>query len=290
MLNLTKIFSLFNTQPNRPSVSPASFKHVGQVLYSRGFKFGENGPIKIWVHFWPPGPRWLNLTKIFSLFNTQPNRPRASPASFKHVGQVLYSRGFKFAENGPIKIWVHFGLQVRGGWIWRKVLVFNTQPNRPNTSPASFKHVGRSSTQGASNLGKTGRSKFGSILAYRSAVVEFDQNFLVFNTQPNRPRAYPASFKHVGQVLYSRGFKFGKNGPIKICVNFGLQVRGGWIWPKFLVFSTHNPIGLGPPLQVPSMYCRSSTQGACNLGKTGWSKFGSILASRSAVVEFDQNF
>ena len=115
---MTKIFSLFNTQPNRPRASPASFKHVGQVLYSRGFKFGENnqkadqnlGP------FWPgPGPRWLNLTKIFCLFNTQLNRPRASSASFKHVGQVLYSRGFKFGENGPIKIWVHFGLQIRGG-------------------------------------------------------------------------------------------------------------------------------------------------------------------------------
>ena len=117
-LNLTKIFSLFNTQPNRPRASPASFNHVRQVLYSRGFKFRENGPMKVWVHFgpfWPPGPRWLNLTKIFSLFNTQPNRPRASPANFKHVGQVLYSRGFKFRENGPIKIWVHFGLQVCGG-------------------------------------------------------------------------------------------------------------------------------------------------------------------------------
>ena len=147
--------------------------------------------------FWIPGPRWLNLTKIFSLFNKQPNRPRASPASFKHVGQVLYSRGFKFGENGPTKIWVHFGLQVRGGWIWPKFLVFNTQPNRNNTSPASFKHV--------------------------------------------------------GQVLYSRGFKFGENGPIKIWVHFGLQVSGGWIWPKFLVFSTHNLIGLGPPLQVSSM-------------------------------------
>ena len=92
---MTKIFSLFNTQLNRPRASPASFKHVGQVLYSRGFKFGEKGEIK----FWPPGPQWLNLTKIFSLFNTQPNRPRASPASFKHVGQVFYSRGFKFGEN-----------------------------------------------------------------------------------------------------------------------------------------------------------------------------------------------
>ena len=65
--------------------------------------------------FWPPGPRWLNLTKMFSLFNTQHNRPRASIEIFKHVGQVLYSRDFKFGENGPIKIWVHFGLQVRGG-------------------------------------------------------------------------------------------------------------------------------------------------------------------------------
>ena len=65
--------------------------------------------------FWPPGPRWLNLTKINSLFNTQPKRRRASPASFKHVGHILYSRGFKLLENKPMKIWVHFGLQVRGG-------------------------------------------------------------------------------------------------------------------------------------------------------------------------------
>ena len=62
------------------------------------------------------------MTKIFSLFNTQPNKPRDSTASFKHVGQVLYSRGFKFGENGQT-------------------------------------------------------SKFGSILASMSAVVEFDQNF-----------------------------------------------------------------------------------------------------------------
>ena len=124
--NLTKIFSLFYTQPNRPRASPASFKHVGQVLYSRGFKFGKNWPIKIWVHFLPPGSQWSKLTKICSLFNTQPNRPRASPASFKHVGQVLYSRGFKFGENRPIKIWVHFCLQVRGGRICPKFLVFST--------------------------------------------------------------------------------------------------------------------------------------------------------------------
>ena len=113
LLNFIKILSLFNTQPYRPRVSPAIFKHVGQVPYSRGFKFGEKGPIKILAHFLPTGPALLSFIKILSLFNTQPNRPRASPAIFKHVGQVPYSRGFKFGEKGPIKILAHFCLQVR---------------------------------------------------------------------------------------------------------------------------------------------------------------------------------
>ena len=115
MLNFIKILSLFNTQPNRPRASPAIFKHVGQVPYSRGFKFGEKGPIKgaDFGPFLPTGPALLNFIKILSLFNTQPNRPRASPAIFKHVGQVHYSRGFKFGEKGPIKILAHFCLQVR---------------------------------------------------------------------------------------------------------------------------------------------------------------------------------
>ena len=77
LLNFIKILSLFNTQPNRPRASPAIFKHVGQVPYSRGFKFGENGPIKILAHFCPIFSL-LNFIKILSLFNTQPNRPRAS--------------------------------------------------------------------------------------------------------------------------------------------------------------------------------------------------------------------
>ena len=63
--------------------------------------------------FLPTGPALSNFIKILSLFNTQPNRPRASPAIFKHVGQVPYSRGFKFGEKGPIKILPHFCLQVR---------------------------------------------------------------------------------------------------------------------------------------------------------------------------------
>ena len=112
-MNFIKILSLFNTQPNRPRASPAIFKHVGQVPYSRGFKFGEKGPMKILDHFLLTGEALLNLIKILSLFNTQPNRPRASPAIFKHVGQVLYSRGFKFGEKGPMKILAHFCLQVR---------------------------------------------------------------------------------------------------------------------------------------------------------------------------------
>ena len=107
MVEFHQILRLFNTEPNRPRASPASFKHVGQVPYSRGFKFGEKGLIKILVEF----------HQILRLFNTEPNRPRASPAIFKHVGQVPYSRGFKFGEKGPIKILAHFCRQVQYGRI-----------------------------------------------------------------------------------------------------------------------------------------------------------------------------
>ena len=147
--------------------SPASFKHVGQSSTQGASNLGKRADQNLGP-FWSPGPRWLNLTNIFRLSNTQSNRPMASTARFKHVVQVLYSRGFKFAEL-----------------------------------------------------------KFGSILASRSAVLNLTKIFSLFNTQPNRPRASPASFKHVVQVLYSRGFRFGENGPIKIWVHFGLQVLGG---------------------------------------------------------------
>ena len=142
-MNFIKILSLFNTQPNRPRASPAIFKHVGQVPYSRGLNLGKRGRSKFWpifsyrsgaveFHqnfksfqiwgigadqkfgpFFPTGPALLNFIKILSLFNTQPNRPRASPAIFRHVGQVPYSRGFKFGEKGPIKILTHFFLHVQ---------------------------------------------------------------------------------------------------------------------------------------------------------------------------------
>ena len=51
----------------------------------------------------------VEFHQILRLFNTEPNRPRASPTIFKHVGQVPYSTGFKFGEKGPIKILLHFG-------------------------------------------------------------------------------------------------------------------------------------------------------------------------------------
>ena len=161
MVEFHQILRLFNTQPKRPRASPAIFKHVGQVPYSRGFQFGEMGLIsKFWTIFaYRSGV--VEFHQILRLFNTQPNRPRASPAIFKHVGQVPYSRGLKFVEKG-IKILVQF-------------------------------RVG----------------------AYRSRVVEFHQILRLFNTQPNRPRPSPAIFKHVEQIPYSRGFKFGEKGPIK---------------------------------------------------------------------------
>ena len=111
-LNFIKILSLFNTQSNRYRASPAIFKHVGQVPYSRVFKFGERAD-QNFAPFLPTGPALLNFIRILSLFNTQPNRPWASPAFSKHIGQVPYSKGFKFKEKGPIKILQHFCLYVR---------------------------------------------------------------------------------------------------------------------------------------------------------------------------------
>ena len=103
MVEFHQILILVNTQPNRPRASPAIFKHVGQVPYSMGFKFGEKGQSKFWSSL-AYRSVVVEFHQILRLFNTQPNRPRASPAIFKHVGHVLYSRGFKFGENGPIKI------------------------------------------------------------------------------------------------------------------------------------------------------------------------------------------
>ena len=67
-------------------------------------------------------------------------------------------------------------------------------------------------------------------------MVEFHQILRLFNTEPNRYKASPAIFKHVGQVPYSMGFKFGEKGPIKILVHFGRQVRYGRISSNFTSF------------------------------------------------------
>ena len=78
-----------------------------------GLQIWGKGADQNFAPFVPTGPALLIFLKILNLFNTQLNRPRASPAIFKHVGQVTYSRGFKFGEKGPIKILPHFCLQVR---------------------------------------------------------------------------------------------------------------------------------------------------------------------------------
>ena len=69
----------------------------------KGLQIWGKGADQNFAPFLPTGPALSNFIKILSLFNTQPNRPRASPAIFKHVGQVPYSRGFKFVKKGPIK-------------------------------------------------------------------------------------------------------------------------------------------------------------------------------------------
>ena len=112
-MNFIKILSLFNTQPDRPRASPAIFKACRAGPLLKGLQIWGKGADQNFGPFLLTGPALLNFIKILSLFNTQPNRPRASPAIFKHVGQVPYSRGFKFGEKGPIKIFAHFCLQVR---------------------------------------------------------------------------------------------------------------------------------------------------------------------------------
>ena len=178
----------------------------------------------------------VEFHQILCLFNTEPNRPRESRAIFKHVGQVPYSRGFKFGERGRSKFWSI--LAVGSGMVeFHQILrLFNTQPNRPRASPAIFKHVGQVPYSRGFKFGERGRSKFWSILAVGSGMVEFHQILRLFNTEPNRPRASPAIFKHVGQVPYSRFFKFGEKGPIKILVHFGRQVRYGRISSNFASF------------------------------------------------------
>ena len=112
MVEFHQILRLFNTEPNKPRASPAIFKHVGQVPYSRGFKFGEMGPIKILVHFWVQ-VRVVEFHQILRLFNTQDNRPKGSPAIFKHVGQVPYSMASNLGKMAD----QNFGRQVRYGRI-----------------------------------------------------------------------------------------------------------------------------------------------------------------------------
>ena len=53
-------------------------------------------------------------------------------------------------------------------------------------------------------------------------MVEFHQILRLFKTETNRPKAWPAIFKHVG--------------PIKILVHFGRQDRYGRIPSNFMSF------------------------------------------------------
>ena len=82
-----------------------------------GAHMGDSQISGTWTH--ADGKLHINCLELKAIFHaltfysTQPNRPRASPAISKHVGQVPYSRGFKFGEKGPIKILAHFCLQVR---------------------------------------------------------------------------------------------------------------------------------------------------------------------------------
>ena len=195
----------------------------------------------------------VEFHQILRLFNTEPNRPRASPAIFKHVGQVPYSRRFKFGERGRSKFWSI--LAVRSSMVeFHQILrLFNTEPNRPRASPAIFNHVGQVPYfKGLQIWGKGADQNFGPFLPTGPGWLNFIKILRLFNTQPNWPRASPAIFNHVGQVPYSRGFKFGKKGANQ---NFGPFWPSGPVWSNFIKFYVflQSLIGLGPRLQFLSM-------------------------------------
>ena len=84
-------------------------------------------------------------------------------------------------------------------------------------------------------------------------MVEFHQILRLFNTEPNRPRASTAIFKHVGQGPLLKGLQIWGKGADQ---NFGPFWPSGPVWSnfiKFYVFSTQSLIGLGPRLQFLSM-------------------------------------
>ena len=191
--------------------------------------------LQIWLNradqnfcpFLLPGPRWVNLIKIISLFNTQTNRPWACPASFQPVGQALYSRSFKFREIGQIKILVHFWPRPQWVNLIKIISLFNTQTNRPWACPASFQPVGQTLYSRGFKFGEIRQIKILVHFWPRPQSLNLIKIFSLFNTQTNRPSACNASFQPVWQALYSRGFKFGEIGPIKILVHFCLQGLGG---------------------------------------------------------------
>ena len=133
-----------------------------------------------------------------------------------HVGQVLYSRGFKFGEKGPDQ---NFGPFLPTGpslLNFIKILSLSTHNIIGlGPPPQLLSQYCRSPTQGDSNLGKRGDQNFGPFLPTGPALLNFIKILSLFNTQPNRPRASPAIFKHVGQVPYSSSFKFGEKGRSK---------------------------------------------------------------------------
>ena len=76
--------------------------------------------------------------KILSLFNTQPDRPRASRAISKHVGRVPYSRGFKFGEKRADQNFAKF-------WPTGPALGFhpNLKPLESGDPPYMLRNCGR---------------------------------------------------------------------------------------------------------------------------------------------------
>ena len=74
-------------------------------------------------------------------------------------------------------------------------------------------------------MGKQANKKFGPFWPSGPRWENLFKILSLFNAQTNRPRAFHASFQHVGQAPYSIDFKYEENKPIKNLFYFGLQGR-----------------------------------------------------------------
>ena len=122
----------------------------------KGLQIWQKQANKNFGPFSPQGPRWENLIKISSLFNTQTNMFRASLAIFHSMYCRPSTQGASiFWKMDRSKILLHFGLRAVVVVFDQNFKSFQLIDPIPPLQVSIMQ--GRPPIQGASNLVKTGR-------------------------------------------------------------------------------------------------------------------------------------